>query len=231
MPTQKLFKQRVRARMTQTGESYTSARQHLLRKAEGAAAEPQPATAPETVSPEVMGVSDESMVRATGKTHAEWFAVLDAWGATDHGHTEIARWLREEQGVPPWWTQSVTVAYERARGIRGRHQMRDGYSVSATKIVAVDPARALLAFTDETVRAGWLPGAPLEPRPTRARLTARFAWHDPPSRVVVVAAPRDDGRTTVSVTHDQVQDAAKAQELKAFWRERLGELKSTLEAG
>ena len=34
MPTQKIFKQRVRARMTKTGESYTAARRQLLHKAE-----------------------------------------------------------------------------------------------------------------------------------------------------------------------------------------------------
>ena len=95
-----------------------------------------------------MGVADESMVRATGRSHAEWFAILDAWGATDHTHTEIARWLGEAQGVRPWWTQSVTVAYERARGMRARHQMADGFSVSVTRTVAVDTERALAAFTD-----------------------------------------------------------------------------------
>lgn len=33
MPTQKIFKQRVRARMAKTGEAYTTARAQLLRKA------------------------------------------------------------------------------------------------------------------------------------------------------------------------------------------------------
>ena len=34
MPTQKTFKTRVRTRMSKTGESYTTARQQLLRKAD-----------------------------------------------------------------------------------------------------------------------------------------------------------------------------------------------------
>ena len=54
----------------------------------------------------------------TGRSHAEWFALLDAWGATEHTHTEIARWLSETQGIPGWWTQNITVNYERARGMR-----------------------------------------------------------------------------------------------------------------
>ena len=59
------------------------------------------------------------MRNATGKGHGEWFGLLDAWGATDHSHTEIARWLNAEHGVPGWWSQNITVNYERARGMRG----------------------------------------------------------------------------------------------------------------
>ena len=76
------------------------------------------------------------MERATGKRHAEWFALLDEWGATEHTHTEIARWLSETHGFPGWWVQNVTVAYERARGMRAPHQMRDGFSVSVTRTIA-----------------------------------------------------------------------------------------------
>ena len=97
------------------------------------------------------------MERATGKRHAEWFALLDAWGATEHTHTEIARWLSETHAFPGWWVQNVTVAYERARGMRAPHQMRDGFSISVTRTIATDPTRALAAFTDGSVRAALAP--------------------------------------------------------------------------
>lgn len=237
MPTQKIFKQRVRARMAKTGESYTAARRQLLRKA---GAEPtieaqaieaaEPADA-EGVPPDAREVSDEAMVRATGRDHAAWFALLDEWGATEHGHTEIARWLSQTHGVPGWWTQSVTVAYERARGIRARHQMRDGYSVSVTRTVAVDPARALEAFTSPSLRERWLPDAPLRQRPTRAALTARFDWSDPPSRVVVTVVVKGTDKSVVAVSHEKLPDAASAEQFKGAWREWLTAMRVTLENG
>src|SRR4051812_47391089 len=103
MPTQKVFKHRVRERMSKTSESYTSARRQLLRKADdkGSVLLPDPPLAappePEVIPDGVRLVTDESMVAATGRTHAEWFALLDGWKATDHTHTEIARWLGEQQ--------------------------------------------------------------------------------------------------------------------------------------
>ena len=171
------------------------------------------------------------MRSASGKVHAEWFALLDAWGATDHGHTEIARWLSEAHGVRSWWTQSITVAYERARGIRARHQMRDGFSISATRTVAVTAERALAAFTSAPFRKRWVPDAPMRQRPTRAALSARFDWSDPPSRVVVTVVPKGADKTLVAVTHEQLPDAESGERLKGAWRERLGVLKAVLERG
>lgn len=235
MPTQKTFKGRVRARMTKTGESYTAARRQLLNKAADPV-EPlsvEPAVDPaanSSPSGDAFGVSDDAMERATGKRHAGWFALLDAWGGTEHGHTEIARWLSETHGVPGWWTQSVTVAYERARGMRARHQMRDGFSVSATRTVGVAADRALEAFTSASRRERWLPNAPMRQRPTRAALSARFDWSDPPSRVVVTVVPKGADRTVVAVAHEQLPDAEAGERQKAAWREWLGTLKTVLEA-
>jgi uncharacterized protein YndB with AHSA1/START domain len=240
MPTQKIFKQRVRARMTKTGESYTAARRQLLRKA----AEPgvpeletptatvaqQVVQAPtETIPADALLVADESMIRATGKGHAEWFALLDAWGATDYNHTEIARWLSETHGTPGWWTQNLTVAYERARGMRARHQMADGFSISVTRTVAVDAEQALAAFTRAPFRRKWLPNGPMRQRPTRAALTARFDWSDPASRVIVTVVPKGESKSVVNVGHEQLPDADAGEEFKAAWRGWLGELKAELE--
>lgn len=232
MPTQKTFKQRVRTRMTKTGESYTAARRQLLHKA-GEPIAPEPvdlAPSPEPAdSPELM-TSDAAMRRRTGKGHDEWFALLDAWGATEHKHPEIARWLSETHGVPGWWTQNITVNYERARGMRRTHEMGDGFSISVTRTVAADPAAALDAFTATSGRQRWLPDAPMRQRPTRAKSTARFDWDEPPSRVVVTVVPKGTDKTLVAVAHEKLPDAAAAARFKIAWREWLGALKAVLEA-
>jgi uncharacterized protein YndB with AHSA1/START domain len=230
---QKSLKRRVRARMAKTGERYTSARRQVLAKAtsDGQAATPPTLATPEQVEPApTYSTSDEAVRKATGRSHAEWFELLDAWGATAHTHTEIAERLSSAHGAPSWWRQSITVDYERARGMRGRHQMADGFRVSVSRTVTVPPDRALAAFVDDATLRRWLPGAPMEPRPTRAKLTARFDWSDPASRVVVNIAPRGTDRSIVAVTHARLPDAAVAERLKAGWRDRLGHLKAFLEA-
>jgi hypothetical protein len=230
MPTQKTFKRRVRTRMTKTGESYTSARQQLLRKTAAAETGTSEPASDETPAADLL-TSDEAMVRGSGRGHEEWFTLLDAWGATGNRHREIAAWLRETHGVPGWWAQNITVAYERTRGMRGRHEMADGFSIAVTRTVAVDAERALAAFTDAALRRRWLPEARMRQRPTRAARTARFDWAEPPSRVVVTVGVKGADKSTVGVAHEKLPDAESAERLKISWRTWLGALKTVVEEG
>jgi hypothetical protein len=225
MPTQKTFKRRVRARMAKTGESYAAARHQLLRKATSAS---DPTPAPEAPD---LPTSDDAAVRATGRRYDDWFRLLDAWGGTERRHPEIAHWLVSEHGVNGWWSQSITVAYERARGMRALHQMPDGFAVAATRTIAVGPERLLAAFTDDAARAKWLPGVAVRRRRTTAAGTARFDWPDPPSRLIVMVDPRGPGSSRVAIQHEKLADADAAAREKAAWRERLATLKSMLEGG
>jgi len=233
MPTQKIFKQRVRTRMAKTGESYTAARRQLMQKADppGATVPAEPPT-PDTSAIEAeLLTSDEAMRRGSGRGHQEWFALLDAWGATEHSHTEIARWLHETHGVPGWWSQNVTVNYERARGMRSPGQMSDGFTISVTRTIAADRERSFAAITNATIRKRWLPGISLRSRPTRAEWTARFDWSDPPSRIVFTVDPKGPGKSLVAVAHEKLPDAEAAERLKVAWRAWFGDLKADLERG
>ena len=221
MTTQKTFKRRVRARMAKTGESYTTARRMLIANGD----RPEPAAVDWTPS-----VSDEAMTNATGQGWDHWFRMLDDWGGTAHTHPEIARWLSSEHDVPPWWTQSITVGYEQARGMRAPGQHVDGWSVTATKTVRVPVERLFDAFTDDGFRERWLPGADLRLRTKTAPKSARYDWEDGSTRVLVGFIRVADAKATVAVEHARLPDADTADEMKAWWRGRVAALREILEA-
>jgi hypothetical protein len=207
MTSQKSFKRRVRARMEKTGESYTAARAQLL---------------PREHEPEV---------GPTGRPYSEWFAELDAWGASERPHKEIAAYLRNEQDVPGWWAQNITVEYERARGLRAVGQGRDGlFSVGATKTVDVPVEQLYAAVTDPAQRHDWLPGVYLTERTATPPRTARYDWGDGSTRVVVGFDVKGEGKSQVAVQHEKLPDSESAATMKAFWRERLSTLKTALES-
>lgn len=214
MTTQQSFKRRVRARMAKTGESYAAARAQLI------PAEPEWEAR----------ISADKVRERTGRTWNEWFALLDAWGATEREHPEIAAWLRAEHGVPGWWAQGVTVEYEKARGLRPAGGDRDGtLNVGASRTVAVPVERLYEAFADLELREQWLPGAPLRERTARPNRGLRYDWGEGSTRVILEFTAKGEAKSTVALAHERLPDHDSADALRGYWRERLAALKALLE--
>lgn len=225
MTRQKSFKERIRARMDKTGESYTTARRQLIEKAES---EARRARGPQTIAP--TRKSDESVLERTGRTWDEWFALLDEWDATARTHTEIARWLVDEHGVAGWWAQTVTVTYEQERGMRAPGQRSDGsYGVSASKTIEAPVDALYEAFADEELRGRWLGDYEIDITTAHPAKTMRAAWEEGTTRLAIAFIPKGDSKSQVALEHEKIKDAAEANEMKAFWKERLGALKKVLE--
>ncbi|MEV6651830.1 hypothetical protein [Streptomyces sp. NPDC051219] len=235
MTRQKSFKKRVRTRMDKTGESYTAARRQVLDKAGTEPAEAAPAeheqAAPAATGIRAQQLPDAAVRERTGRSGEEWFTLLDTWGGTERTHTEIARFLVEEHGVDGWWAQSVTVAYEQARGMRAPGQKSDGYfSAGASKTVSVSVDRLFEAFENTALRERWLPGARVRVRTATAAKSFRADWEDGPTRLVVGFTAKGEAKALVGVQHERLTDADTAARMKAYWRERLAVLKDLLEA-
>jgi uncharacterized protein YdhG (YjbR/CyaY superfamily)/uncharacterized protein YndB with AHSA1/START domain len=179
---------------------------------------------PEPTGAAAPPMTDEAIRRRTGRGWDEWFVLIDGWRAPERGHKALTAWLADEHGVDGWSAQSVAVAYERARGGRGLGERPDGYQVSASKTVPVAVEVLYRAFMDDALRPRWLPDAELRLRTATAPKTARFDWGDGATRVVVGFTPKGDAKSVVTVSHERLPDAAEAQRMKEYWRERLAPL-------
>jgi hypothetical protein len=218
----KAFKRRVRERMIKTGESYAAARGQVARKRDRVKAARTRLGAADERLP------DAKLEEATGKRWDQWFSILDRWGAAKRTHKEIARFLTDEREVPGWWAQTVTVGYERARGMRLKYQQADGFTVSASKTIAVPADAVFDAFVDARKRKNWLTSGTMSLRTRQPSRTARFDWEDGSTRVIVGLTEKGPSKTVVAVAHERLPDADEAEEAKALWKERLAELKTYL---
>jgi hypothetical protein len=225
MTTDKARKRAVRTRMDKTGERYAAARRHVV-----AATKPgdgEPSLPPRVADP---GVSDEAIVKATGQDWDTWLRRLDAWGAIDRTHTEIARHLVDAYAVTGWWAQAVTVGFERARGRRAVHETGRGFEVSVSKTVHARAAETWAAVSDPAVREHWLEPAAFRQTTSRTgRWTKLVAEGDgQPSVAIVYVVGKTDDRTTVTVTHAKLADAADVARQRVAWRSRLAALAEVL---
>ena len=172
----------------------------------------------------------ETVKRATGRDQAEWYRLLDGWGAPGRPFKEISEWLTGEHGVSRWWAQKLIVEYEQDRGIRPAGVRSNGtFEISASRTVGVPAQQLFDAFVDPRLRRRWLADEKLTLRTSHAPRSARFDWESGESRVAVSVEEKDQSKTTVTVIHERLRSQQKAQETKAMWIQRLGELKTLLE--
>jgi uncharacterized protein YndB with AHSA1/START domain len=174
--------------------------------------------------------STESLKRTSGRDRAEWFALMDEWGAAGRPYRQVADWLTGEQGLSRWWAQKLIVEYEQARGVRTPGVRRDGtFTVGVSRSIRVPASRAFDAFLDPGLRARWLPGVELRERTSHPGRSARFDWEDGSTRISVTFSETSPGRCDVAVEHERLPSTLAADRTKAFWREHLGSLKALLE--
>ena len=245
MTTQKDFKRLVRSRMQKTGESYTAARATLLRQSakrnghspdrNGQAplamtVERPPATAP--VQPadfaRVAGMTDETIKEKTGCTWDRWVWALDEVNAHEWPHKSIAEYVHEKYKVPGWWAQSVTVGYERIRGLREKGQRRSGsWEASKSKTVEAAVGTVFKSFKQPKLRSGWLPGQKVVMRTSVPNKSLRLTWHDG-SSVEVYLVAKGRSKTQVVIQHTKLPSKDLSNRMKAFWSEQLDALANKL---
>ena len=220
MPKQKDLKRLIRARMEKTGEAYTAARLHIVRQ--------KPSD--ESDLEKRAGMSSRAITKATGRTWAEWVKLLDRAGAASKPHREIASHV-SSLGTPDWWSQGVTVGYERIRGLRDRGQRRGGgFEATKSRTFPVSVEKLFEAFANARKRRRWLDEKVTIKSATPPKYM-RITWTD--GRPVVLGfLPKRGARgdkSSVAIAHGKLPDKAAAEAVKKEWAarfDRLGELLS-----
>jgi hypothetical protein len=224
MPKHKDLKRKVRARMQKTGEAYTTARLRLLEKKRA----PSSTVVSKIDHAALAGMSDAAVRAGTGKSWSEWTAVLDAIDAASKPHREIARYVSEQHGTSSWWSQGVTVGYERIRSLRERGQRRGGgYEAHKSKTFGVPLARLYAAWAEARQRKRWLDGAKPVVRTARPEKAMRLTWEDG-SSVELYFVAKGEAKSQVAIQHNKLATKADATRLKGYWAERLSALAELL---
>jgi hypothetical protein len=213
----------IRRRMQKTGESYSTARVHVLSKPTSRQA-PPPNTA-------LAGMSDEKIAAKTGHAWREWVRLLDADGAAAMPHGAIAALVRSKHGVGDWWAQTVTVGYERIKGLREVGQRRSGeYEAGKTKTFGAPVEVLFDAWADCATRRRWLDGLEVEVRTATRPKSLRLRWPDG-TVVLVMFTSKGPDRSVAALTHTKLADKAALNRTKQYWTERFDVLARVLAGG
>ena len=175
-------------------------------------------------------MSDAAVLRATGHNWADWFCRLDQAGSAELDHKSIAKLLGEKHDVPAWWRQMIAVEYERARGLRVKHEKSDGtFTASASKAIDAPVEKLFAAWTNAKTRAKWLPHATMQIRVGTGNKSLSAKWGPGPSKLTVGFLAKGVGKSQVQLDHNALPDLAAVGTMKTYWRAALERLKALFE--
>jgi uncharacterized protein YndB with AHSA1/START domain len=196
---------------------------------------------------------DETVIAKTGKSISQWYAILDEFDGPRKGHKAMADHLAKGYGLDLWYSQNITVGYERERGIRELGQRSDGFfAVDVSKKIEAPVDKVWEAWADPNILGKWFTtNAVHDFREGGAysnndgdngvfkRITPnkmlRFTWenekHCPGTVVSVAFYPQGDSATRITITHDKLKDRAGMDDMRPGWTWALTSLKSFIETG
>src|SRR3954466_1046426 len=130
--------------------------------------------------------------------------------------------------IDGWWAQSVTVGYERIKGLRARGQRRDGsYEASKSRTFDVPVSTLFEAWADDKTRQRFLDGEKVKVRTSTAPKSMRLDWTDG-SIIAVGFMAKGKGKSSVAVQHSKLPNREAADRLKLYWSDRLDALRDAL---
>jgi len=176
-------------------------------------------------------ITDKLVVEKTGKSMADWFAVLDRHGAKKMKHAEILQLVENIDGLKPLgaWNQNLlTTSYEWDRELKERGEKKDGIEISVSKTIDIPVSLLYHAWIDDHTRNKWLPEN-LTFRKVTENKSARITWSDSKTSLSVDFYRKTGSKSQVVVQHQKIASADEAAKLKAYWSDLLDQLKLLLE--
>ncbi|GIK31854.1 MAG: SRPBCC domain-containing protein [Armatimonadetes bacterium] len=194
-------------------------------------------------------ITDESCKASTGKSLADWYAILDAEDALAKGRRAAVQFLHE-QTKEPWWSTTLAVEYEKLRGVTKKDGLPEGYFICSTKTLGVPVDAAFRAWTDAQGWSEWLgkalsgevaegaaveivSGERLSFSRIRKNKDLRFTFecdgYSTPSQVEVQFQDKG-GKTGLLVNHTRLQTRSDADSVRAAWSVALDSLKKLVES-
>lgn len=176
-------------------------------------------------------VTDKLIIEKTGKPLEHWFGIVDRKGGRAQSPQELYRTVSSIPALEPlgeWNRNLLATTYAWSRGIRERGERKDGFEVSVSKTVSAAIDVLYTAWIDDALRFSWLGSGKITIRKATKNKSARITWSDAVTSLSVDFYPKGAAKSQVVVQHQKLASKDDAVRAKAFWSEKLENLKTML---
>lgn len=166
----------------------------------------------------------------TGRTPEEWFTLIDTRLESSPGRKAVGDFLFKEMKVDAWWTTTLAVGYEAARGIVEKDGRPRGYNICVTKAIAAPPDKVFALIADAKWAGADTKVAVQKATPgKRIRFVLEGAGH-PSGELVEIKLTASGAKCSIVLNHERIQDRGRADGLREAWGELLNGWKASLES-
>jgi hypothetical protein len=169
----------------------------------------------------VQPVNTTNFAKSTGRSWDEWLAFLEAAGAKNLSHKDIAQRIYDTGDATGWWSQSVAVAYEQHIGRRIPGQKDQGFTVSASKTCAGTMDDVMARWTAFIGGTDSIDGVAISRGPETSDTGKYRNWRcglADGSRVVVGLSQKAPDKVVLAVAHEKLDAAEKMDPRRAYWK-------------
>jgi len=173
--------------------------------------------------------SGKAVQKSTGKKWEEWFSIIDSVGKGME-HKDIASYLHKEFQVTGWWSQMITVAYEKEKGLRENYQRPDGYSISVSKVIEAPVSTLYRQCENKEMQDKWLSkyDGNMIIGKSNTNKSMRITWVDGKTNLEINFYHRGESKSQIVVQHNKLSDNKQAEKMKLYWRDSLERLSQSL---
>ena len=168
-------------------------------------------------------ITDKVVLPETGKTIEEWFAVMDKKGAAGLTSEKIfllTGTIKGLNNLNEWNRNLLTTTYTWHKGLRERGEKAGGFEICVSKTVNVPLNVLYTAFTDDAQRKRWLKDKIVIRKATENK-SARVTWSDNKTSLSIDFYAKGSEKSQIVIQHMKIENAARAGELKDFWKGRV----------
>lgn len=169
-------------------------------------------------------INTDSIAKATNKSWDDWVKDLDARGARQLSHKDLARQLYDELDGKldnhGWWAQGITVAYEQHTGKRIPGQLANGlFEMAVSKTIQTSRSNLFPTVVSWFEAQGELDRREYV-KPRSSQTPKRSSWRcDFVDGSKFAATVEDsDNKSKLVLSHTDIPTKQEADTWKEFWR-------------
>lgn len=191
-------------------------------------------------------VDDATCLADTGKSFAEWFAILDAFDGLKKGRRDSVQHLYAMK-ANIWWMTTIYVEYEKLHGVIKKDGLAEGYTICVTKTINA-PVEKVYSIWNSNLVDWYEDGATQDLREEgtltcaggtkgtfkriRENKDLRMVWEHPgcvAPMMLDVQFQDTKGKTLMNAMTSRVQTRGETDGLREAWSAALTRLKTLAE--